>query len=458
MRDNGLLFYSRMKKLAHFILNPFFRITSISGTLTNVNLADRIKTQFNHNHLAVFSLRFLYCIVLVALLADFIANDKPLIAKYQGSIFFPILHSYAIELGIKQNQTAFDENNIEWKDLNCTWSVFPPIPYLPQNMDKKNIHSVSPFGSQDVSSLRWRHWLGTDELGRDVFAGMIYGTRVALTVGLVSMGIAAFFGILIGSIAGYFGDDRMKISRARIIVNILFVLPAFFLAFISRSYEIIDALTVSFGNFVLQLMFSIFIMVIVLLIGNLFVPLLKLIPGMKKKISVPVDIVVSRFIEIVVSIPALFLIISISALVSHPSIYIIMMIIGLTSWPNIARFIRAEMLRIRSLEYIEAARALGYSEWRVIFRHAIPNAIPPVLITVSFGIAAAILIESTLSFLGVGVSADTVTWGSLLAAARQSPSAWWLAILPGTAIFITVTIFNLIGEALTDALDPKQKK
>ena len=199
---------------------------------------------------------------------------------------------------------------------------------------------------------------------------MFYGTRVALTVGLVSMGIAAFFGILIGSIAGYFGDDRMKISRARIIVNILFVLPAFFLAFISRSYEIIDALTVSFGNFVLQLMFSIFIMVIVLLIGNLFVPLLKLIPGMKKKISVPVDIVVSRFIEIVVSIPALFLIISISALVSHPSIYIIMMIIGLTSWPNIARFIRAEMLRIRSLEYIEAARALGYSEWREIFRHA----------------------------------------------------------------------------------------
>ena len=91
-------------------------------------------------------------------------------------------------------------------------------------------------------------------------------------------------------------------------------------------------------------------------------------------------------------------------------------------------------------------------------RHAIPNALSPVLITIAFGIASAILIESTLSFLGVGVSADTVTWGSLLAAARQSPSAWWLAILPGTAIFVTVTIFNLIGEALTDALDPRLKK
>ena len=135
-----------------------------------------------------------------------------------------------------------------------------------------------------------------------------------------------------------------------------------------------------------------------------------------------------------------------------------MAIIGFTSWTGIARFIRAEMLRIRSLEYIEAAHALGFSEWRVIMRHAIPNALSPVMITIAFGIAAAILIESTLSFLGVGVSPETVTWGSLLAAARQSSSAWWLAVFPGCAIFITVTIFNLIGEGLTDALDPRQKK
>ena len=193
-------------------------------------------------------------------------------------------------------------------------------------------------------------------------------------------------------------------------------------------------------------------------IGNLLAFPLKLIPFLKKRISIPVDLIISRFIEVMISVPLLFLIISISAIVSHPSIYIVMTIIGLTSWTSIARFIRAEMLRIRSLEYIEAARALGYSEGRIILRHAIPNALSPVLITIAFGIAAAILIESTLSFLGVGVSPETVTWGSLLAEARQSSSAWWLAILPGTAIFMTVTIFNLIGEALTDALDPKLKK
>ena len=157
------------------------------------------------------------------------------------------------------------------------------------------------------------------------------------------------------------------------------------------------------------------------------------------------------------SIPTLFLIISVVAIVK-PSLFIVMAVIGFTSWTGIARFIRAELLRVRSIEYIEAANALGFSEFRIIFRHAIPNALSPVLISVAFGIASAILIESTLSFLGVGVPVETLTWGSMLSSARQSPSAWWLAVFPGFAIFITVTIYNLVGEGLTDALDPRQKK
>ncbi|MBI3501530.1 MAG: ABC transporter permease [Bacteroidetes bacterium] len=392
----------------------------------------------------------------MALFADFLANEKPLACKYKGEIYFPVFHSYFVDMRISQWQKNL--LNADWKNLDYDWKIFPLIPYSPGNMDGNNVHSVSPFGEQNIFSMRFRHWLGTDELGRDILSGMIHGTRVALTVGLVSMGIAALFGILIGSLAGYFGDERLKISRATALMNILFFILAFFFGFIARSYELSDALAVSFGKFFLQVLFSLLIMIFVLLIGNIFAIPFKFIPFLGKKISVPVDILFSRFIEIMVSIPTLFLIISISAVITHPSIYIVMTIIGLTSWTGIARFIRAEMLRIRSLEYIEAAHALGYSEWRVIFRHAIPNALSPVLITIAFGIAAAILIESTLSFLGVGVSAETVTWGSLLAQARQSPSAWWLAILPGSAIFITVTIFNLIGEALTDALDPKQKK
>ncbi len=169
------------------------------------------------------------------------------------------------------------------------------------------------------------------------------------------------------------------------------------------------------------------------------------------------DIIVSRSIEIMISIPTLFLIIAIVA-IGKPSLMLVMLVIGATSWTGIARFVRAELLRIRSLEYIEAAHALGYSETRTVFRHAIPNALSPVLIAIAFGIASAILTEATLSFLGIGVPAETLTWGALLSAARSKPTAWWLAIFPGLAIFLTVTVYNFLCVGLTDAMDPRLRK
>lgn len=444
-----------MNKFFRSIFNPLFRSEEVlNHSDPQQFLWKSFKRRFEQNKPGVYSLRVLYLLIGIALFADFLANEKPIICNYKGELYFPVFRSYLVELGGKWPKELL---NADWKNLEYEWKIFPPVPYLPQTMDANNVHSVSPFGQQNVPSLRWRHWLGTDELGRDVLSGMIHGTRTALTVGLVSMGIATLLGILIGSLAGYFGDERLKISRAGIFFVGMFLILGFFWGFISRSHQLMDALTESFGKFCIQTLFSFLIMVVSVFTGYFLSIPFKFIPFLKKKISIPVDILLSRFIEIMVSIPVLFLIISISAILTRPSIYVVMTIIGLISWTGIARLIRAEMLRIRSLEYIEAARALGYPEWRVIFRHAIPNALPPVLITVAFGIAAAILIESTLSFLGVGVSAETVTWGSLLAAARQSPSVWWLALIPGCAIFVTVTVFNLIGEALTDAMDPKRK-
>jgi peptide/nickel transport system permease protein len=406
-----------------------------------------VKKQFKKNKLAVFSLRFIYLLVIIALLADVLANEKPLVAKYQGSTYFPVFREYIVDMGLAEWQPEFQ--NKEWRDLEYDWAVFPPVPYLPKNLDANNAQSVSPFGDQDVKSTRWRHWLGTDELGHDILSGMIHGTRIALVVGL---------GILLGSLAGYFGDDRLKVSRGRLYLNLLTMIFALFYAFGSRSYILGDAIAVSFGSFMWEFLVSIIIMLAIFLASNLiFVPMLKLVPFLKARIGLPVDIIVMRMIEIMLSIPTLFLIIAIVA-IAKPSIFIVMAVIGLTSWTGIARFIRAELLRVRNLEYIEAAHALGFSEMRTIFRHAIPNALSPVLIAIAFGIASAILIESTLSFLGIGVPAETLTWGSLLSAARQSPSAWWLAIFPGLAIFFTVTVYNLVGEGLTDALDPRQKK
>lgn len=411
--------------------------------------------QFKKKKTAVISLWIAIVFALVALLAPFLANEKPLICKYHGSIYFPVFKELAVDLGIGEFQPEF--RNINWQKLNYDFAVFPPVPYLPLNLDDKNIHSVGPFDKQDIPSARWRHWFGTDELGRDVLSGMIHGTRIAYTVGLVSMFIASLLGILFGAMAGFFGDTNLKMSRVRFYLNIIFFFLALFYGFGVRSYVITDALAASIASGAWQILVSLALFMAVMALGNLLAMALKKIPVLGTQMSVPVDLTVSRLIEVLNSIPTFFLILTVLSIIVKPNIYVIMVIIGLTGWTGIARFIRAELLRIRSLEYIEAAQSLGYSNVRILFRHAIPNALSPVLISVAFGIASAILTESTLSFLGFG-SGDTVTWGALLSSARSSPQAWWLAIFPGIAIFVTVTIFNLIGEGLTDALDPRLKQ
>ena len=210
----------------------------------------------------------------------------------------------------------------------------------------------------------------------------------------------------------------------------------------------------SFGAMSIQLLISITLFFVILIFGYFIAKPLKKLKFLSKKVILPVDIIISRFIEVFTSIPKLFLIFSLIIMIK-PSLYLIIVVIGLLSWTEIARFIRAEMLRIRKMEYIESATALGLPKWRIVLRHALPNALPPVLITISFGIAAAILTESSLSFLGIGLPIDTLSWGKLLSSAREAPQAWWLAVFPGLAIFITVTAFNLIGEGLSDAMDAR---
>ena len=167
-----------------------------------------------------------------------------------------------------------------------------------------------------------------------------------------------------------------------------------------------------------------------------------------------VDLVISRFFELMLAVPTFFLLITIAA-VFPPSIFLTMAIIGITGWVGIARFTRNEFLRIRNLDYVSAAVALGDPNRAIMFQHILPNAIAPVLVSLVLGVAGAILMESSLSFLGIGVPADTVTWGSILNEARSNTFAWWLAVFPGAAIFITVLSYYLMGEGLRDALDPR---
>jgi peptide/nickel transport system permease protein len=169
-----------------------------------------------------------------------------------------------------------------------------------------------------------------------------------------------------------------------------------------------------------------------------------------------VDNLVSRLIEVMITFPSFFLILTLAALIRERSIFHVMLIIGLTSWTGVARLVRAEFLRQKSLDYVQAAVAMGIKSSRIMFVHILPNAIAPALVSATFGIASAILIESSLSFLGIG-DLSVASWGETLNAGRVQQKVW-LVLAPGAAIFFVVTIFNLVGEGIRDALDPKLRR
>lgn len=424
--------------------------------------------QFKKNKPAYFSYRVLLCLIVIAILAPILANDQPLYMKYKDSHLFPAF-SFSNKVDVKDengNIETLQYDIVDWKRLDAETVIWAPIAYSPNKTDLDNSDYVGPSdaqkfidkdGNEIEMPAKFKHWLGTNKRGEDVLSGLIHGTRISLTIGILSMSIASLLGISLGAMAGYFGDRRLVTTRGSFWLFIVGIVIAFYYGFMVRGYKISDALAQ--GGFAIstQLLISLLVFVAVLYLFYFLGKILGKVPGFRSTVFIPVDSIISRIIEILISIPRLILIISVAA-IAKPSLVNLMIIIGFTTWTEIARFTRAEFLRIRNLEYIQAARSFGYSEFRIIFKHALPNGLAPAFIAIAFGIAAAILIESGLSFLGIGVPADTVTWGSLLSAGRENFNAWWLVIFPGMAIFITVTIYNLLGEGLRDALDPRLKK
>jgi peptide/nickel transport system permease protein len=180
--------------------------------------------------------------------------------------------------------------------------------------------------------------------------------------------------------------------------------------------------------------------------------------GQRKFGFISVDSLLMRFTDVVLCFPTFFLILTVVALLP-PSIYNIMIVIGITSWMGTARFVRAEFLALREQDFVTAAKALGLPEWRIIFRHMVPNAMAPVLVSATIDVAYAILTESALSFLGFGVRPPYATWGNILADGRSYIfDAPWLFVIPGSAILVVVLAFNLVGEGLRDAMNPKLRK
>jgi peptide/nickel transport system permease protein len=222
------------------------------------------------------------------------------------------------------------------------------------------------------------HPLGTDQLGRDVLSRMLYGARVSLAVGFVSVGIATLIGVVLGSVAGYKGGF--------------------------------------------------------------------------------VDAFVMRLVDLMLVFPRFFLLLAVLAFLK-PSIWTIMAVIGLTGWMGVTRLVRAEFLALKEREFVVWSQAIGASGFRVIWRHILPNAMAPVLVAMTLGIPAAILTESGLSFLGLGVQPPHATWGNILNEGKDTIEiGWWLSFYPGVAILVTVLSYNLLGEGIRDALDPRLRQ
>lgn len=424
--------------------------------------------QFKKNKPAYVSLYILALLSIIALLAPLLANERPWYMKYHDQIFFPAF-SLQKNYAIKNKDGTVERIQLDitdWKHFPAEQVIWAPIPYSPGKSDYDNPDFTGPGRLQkfresngQLNSMppRFRHWLGTGLRGDDLLSGLIHGMRISLTIGFISMGIASLIGIFFGACAGFFGDDQLVITRGRFWTTTLGLFFAWFYGFQVRSDVLSESLKKSGGSFMLQVIIGILIFLVVVSVFSMIGKMIGRIPVLKRQMHIPVDSMVSRLIEVLVSLPVFMLIIAVAA-ISKPSIVNVMVIIGLTNWTGIARLTRAEMLRIRNQEYIQSARALGFSKRRILLRHALPNAIAPALISISFGIANAILIESSLSFIGIGVPPGITSWGSLLYEGRGNFDAWWMVLFPGLCIFITITTYNLIGEGLRDALDPRLKR
>jgi peptide/nickel transport system permease protein len=306
---------------------------------------------------------------------------------------------------------------------------------------KPNLEALSP---EELPTLGV-YLFGTDDLGRDVFSRMLQGAWVSLTVGFVAVGIAVIIGIFMGGISGYFGQKHIRLDH---ILFLLLLHAGIVLLFLLAKQWWAALVGGVVWTFILSFWWR-----------KIWKSLQRVgWMGFLRIDTVSIDTLIMRFVDIMLCFPSFFLILTVVALLPA-SIYNIMIVIGLTSWMGATRFVRAEFLSLREQDFVKAARALGVSDWRIIFRHMIPNAIAPVLVSATIGIATAILTEAGLSFLGFGVPPPHATWGNILSDGKRFIfDAPWLTFIPGFAILIVVLAFNLFGEGLRDILNPKLRE
>jgi microcin C transport system permease protein len=327
-------------------------------------------TKFKKNRRGYFSFLLLSFLFFSTLFAELIANDKPLLIRFDGDFYFPVFTTYSEKTfgGIFESEADYLDPAVQGMIDSKGWMVFPPIPFSYKTISF-NVESAAP------SHPTWQNLIGTDDQGRDVSARIIYGIRISLLFGLILSFFSAILGIFLGAVQGYF--------------------------------------------------------------GGLY------------------DLILQRFIEIWSSMPVLFLLIILSSII-EPGFFILLFLMLLFSWLSLVAVVRAEFLKLRNFDFVRASRALGASNFRIIFRHILPNASPTIIASLPFLVAGAITTLTSLDFLGLGLPLGSPSLGELLFQGKNNLNAYWLGISGFLVLTMILTLLVFVGEAFRDAFDVRK--
>ena len=335
-----------------------------------ININQRKILNFKKNKRGLYSLYFLFVILFITLPAEFIANDKPLLIKYNNDYYFPIFQNYSETVFGGDFETLADYRDNYVIDLikSNGWSIWPLIPFNHQTVNY-NLQEPAP------SPPSFSNLLGTDDQARDVLARLIYGFRISIIFGVLLTFFSSIIGVIFGSVQGFLGG-----------------------------------LT---------------------------------------------DLLGQRFIEIWSGMPVLYLLIIVGSIIT-PNFWILLILLLLFSWMSLVGVVRAEFLRARNFDYVKAAKCLGMSNYRIIIKHLLPNAMVATITYLPFILAASVTTLTSLDFLGFGLPPGSASLGELLNQGKNNLQAPWLGITGFIAISILLSLLVFIGEAVRDAFDPRK--
>lgn len=327
--------------------------------------------RFKRNRLGFWSLVIFSVLVVVSLFAEVLSTDKPLVVRYEGTTYFPVLRDYSEKTFGGDFETPADYLDPFIRDritAGSNWAIYAPNPYGPKTL---NYFATSP----NPAAPSRENFFGSDDRGRDLLAQLIYGFRVSVLFALALTVIGVVLGVITGAIQGFFGGKT--------------------------------------------------------------------------------DLAFQRFIEIWGSMPELYLLIIFSAIFA-PSVALLLVLLSLFGWMGLSDYVRAEFLRNRQMDYVRAARALGVSNLKIMWRHILPNSMTPVVTFLPFRMSAAILALTSLDFLGLGVPPGTPSLGELLSQGKANIDAWWISLSTFGVLVVTLMLLTFMGDALRDALDPRK--